>query len=791
MEKVTLRRLLISALFLAISLISWAAAGTLAWLSYDVTMRLPDKEALRDLGDLARSTTIYDATDRPVFTIFKEQRIEIPLEEMSPDLLKAVLAVEDQRFYDHGGIDLIRVAAALLNNVREGRRAEGGSTITQQLARQSFLTRDKTLRRKLKEVVLAAHLERAYDKKDILAIYLNKVYFGDGLYGVEAAALGFLGKSASELGVAEAALIAGIIQSPSVYAPTINLDRAIARRNVALQAMLHSGAISRAQYDEAKASKVALSNTLQRDESFGLYFKEHVRQALVQQFGWARVYEGGLKVYTTLDSELQEAAEKIFENGLAEIERLRSYAYPTRAEIVKAAATATPGEGAPGEYLQGALIAIDPATGHVPVMIGGRDFSRSHFNRAVQARRQPGSAFKPFVFAAALEAGYSPASVISNLHDPVLTLEGEWVPEDEHSGASSMTMRTALRISSNRAAVQLLRQVGIPTAVSFAEKLAVGTPPSVPSLALGSGEVTLDALTMAFGAFANGGFVRKPVLIRRVEDGAGEVLYEAEDRPERAVSEATAFLLSNMLADVVNAGTAHRARREGFMLPAAGKTGTTNDYLDAWFVGFTPSLVTGVWVGFDQPRTIIKDGYAGELAVPIWARFMKAATRGAKSEWLERPKNVIGVNICRLSGRPPNDGCDSVPVVGRDGEITNRSQIYTEYFVRGTQPTGICPLHPAPSTLDRIAGAFGVEIRRSIDPAELGTSSDAPPPPSSPATAATTGTREPPRPAETKADGGEQQKKRGFWGRLFGRGGDKKDEKPKDPPKKPGTNRDQ
>jgi membrane carboxypeptidase/penicillin-binding protein len=600
---------------------------------------------------------------------------------------------------------------------------------------------------------------------------------------VEAAARGFLGKPARELDVPEAALIAGIIQSPSVYAPTINLDRALARRNTVLLAMLHSGAIAREEYDEAKASKVTLENALQRDESFGLYFKEQVRQALVQQFGWARVYQGGLKVYTTLDSELQEAAEKQFEAGLAEIERQRSYEYPSRAEVLEAEAS---GEAGRGEYLQGALIAIDPGTGYVPVMIGGRDFARSHFNRAVQARRQPGSAFKPFVFAAALESGYSPASVISNLHDPILTQEGDWVPEDEHSSASSMTLRTALRISSNRAAVQLLRQVGIPRAVTYAEKLAVGTPPSVPSLALGSGEVTLDALTAAFGAFANGGFVRKPILIRRVEDSDGEILHEAEDAAERAISEETAFLMANMLADVVNAGTGHRARREGFTLPAAGKTGTTNDYVDAWFVGFTPSLVAGVWVGFDQPRTIVKGGYGGDLAVPIWARVMKAATRGAKPEWIPRPKNVVGVNICRLSGRPPNEGCSNVAVETSDGAIEMRSLVYTEYFVRGSQPGGICPLHPAPSPMERIAGALGVEIRRTVDAAELGTPTAVPSAPAAPGPAATAGTRDAAATAEKateKAEGGEQ-KKRGFWSRLFGRGGDKKDENRKDENKK-------
>jgi penicillin-binding protein 1A len=776
------RRWVFASAFLLIALLSWAAAGALAWFSYDVTMRLPGQQALTGIGDMAQRTTIFDVDDRAVFTVFKEQRIEIPIEQMSQTLLKAVVAIEDQRFYDHGGVDVIRVVAALMNNLREGRRAEGGSTITQQLARQSFLTRDKTVRRKMKEVVLASRIEQTYSKERILELYLNKVYFGDGLYGVEAASRGFFAKSASDLTLPEAALLAGVIQSPSAYAPTINLERALARRNVVLQAMLGAGAITRPQYEQARATKVALKNGLQIEETFGLYFKEHVRRELVEKFGWQRVYQGGLRVYTTLDSTLQQTAETLMEEGLSEIEKLRTFEHTPRVQLVKASV----GESAKPDYLQGALIAIDPRTGHVPVMIGGRDFPQSPFNRAVQARRQPGSAFKPFVFAAALEAGYSPASLITNLDDPVLTQEGEWVPEDEHSSARSMTLRSALRMSSNRAAVQLLRQVGIPNAVSYAQKLEVGTPPSVPSLALGAGVVTLESLTSAYAAFANGGFVRDPVLIRRVEDADGNVLFETEDKPRRAVSEATAFLMSTMLADVISAGTGYRARREGFMLPAAGKTGTTNDFVDAWFVGYTPSLVTGVWVGFDQPRTIVPNGYAGDLAVPVWARFMRAATRGTKPEWLSRPKDVVAMNVCRLSGKLPNEGCDSVPVETTDGSVDTRSLVYTDYFTRGTQPTGVCPLHPERTFMDRLAGIFGggEGDEKPVDASEVGLPTGALPAPASSAGAPAKAEPAEARREETVKEE-EPKKKRGFWSRLFGRGKDDDKKKKEEPPKKP------
>ena len=676
-------------------------AGWLAWFSYDITAGLPNREAIRGLGDMAQSTTIFDASDRPVFTIFKEQRIEVPLDKVSRNLIAAVVSVEDQRFFDHSGVDAIRVGAAVLRNVQAGRRAEGGSTITQQLARQSFLSRDKTYRRKLKEVILATYIESLYSKQEILELYLNKVYLGDGLYGVEAAARGYFGKSASQLAVDESALLAGLIQSPSSYAPTVNLDRAVNRRNVVLQTMVSSGAIDQASADRAKKAPVNLANALEIKETFGLYFKEQVRRELVDRFGWQRVYQGGLRVHTTMNAEMQQAAESILAEGLEDIEKRRGYKYPARGRAVKAVEGVTP------DYLQGAMVAMDPATGQVLAMVGGRNFAESGFNRAVQAKRQSGSAFKPFVYAAALEQGYSPASVITGLNEPIPTLQGDWLPEDEHSDADSMTLRAALRTSSNRAAVQLLTSVGIPEAVGYAQKLNVGTPPSVPSLALGASDVTLASLTAAYGAFANHGTVRKPILIRRVEDNEGTVLYSDEGASQQAVSDATAYLMASMLSDVINAGTAYRARQMGFTLPAAGKTGTTNDYVDAWFVGFTPKIVTGVWVGFDQPKKIIDNGYAGDLAVPIWAAFMKKATKGAKPEWFERPANVVGVNVCRVSGKLPSQGCESVIVPASTGQLEKRSMVYTDFFVKGTQPTDMCPLHQSPSFIDRLAGIFG------------------------------------------------------------------------------------
>jgi 1A family penicillin-binding protein len=763
------RPVLLTCLIVALAVVSFFAAGVAAWFSFDITAGLPKRDAIGGLGDMAQATTLFDAHDRHAFTIFKEQRIELPLAKMSPNLIKAVISVEDQRFYDHSGVDAIRVAGAVLRNLEAGRRAEGGSTITQQLARQSFLSRDKTYRRKLKEIILASYIEGEYQKNDILEMYLNKVYLGDGLYGVEAAARGYLGKSASDLTLDEGALLAGLIQSPSAYAPTGNLDRALARRAVVLQTMVSSGMIDAKTAAQARTAPVKLVNGLEVSESSGLYFKETVRRELVEKFGWPRVSQGGLKVYTTIDMDLQRAAETLVEKNLQEIERRKSFPHPPRAKVARVK------EGEAPDYLQGALIALEPRTGYVRALVGGRDFNESRFNRAIQAKRQAGSAFKPFVFAAALESGQSPASVISRLNDPILTPQGDWVPDDEHSEADSMTLRTALRTSSNRAAVQLLNTVGISKAVDYAQKLNVGTPPSVPSLALGAGEVTLSSLTAAYGAFANGGIVRRPVLIRRVEDSDGNVLFDDPGKSDRAVSEATAFLMASMLQDVINAGTAYRARQGGFMLPAAGKTGTTNDYNDAWFVGFTPKLVTGVWIGFDQPKTIIRNGYAGEIAVPLWGSFMKVATKEDKPEWFARPASVTSANVCRISGKLPNGGCDHVEVINRDGMVETRSMIYTEYFVKGTQPTTVCPLHEPRSFMDAIAGVFG----KDSGPPPMPVGATGLPVPSTPERPSSSAPAAQPAPATTAARPGEESaapKKRGFWSRIFGGGGDKSEE---------------
>ena len=516
---------------------------------------------------------------------------------------------------------------------------------------------------------------------------MNKVYFGDGLHGVEAASRGFFGKHASELSIPEAALLAGLVKSPSSYAPTVSLPRATARRNVVLSAMLESGAIDRATWQSARATKVALHDTLRETEPHGLYFKEQLRQELVDRFGWQRVYEGGLRVYSTIDMPEQIAAEAVVDESLKALEDRR------RASAAKRPASRASVQ--PSEPLQAALVALDPKTGHVRAMVGGRDFNESRFNRAVQAHRQPGSAFKPFVYATALENGYAPATVIDHLNDPIATLQGAWTPEDEHSTSDSMSLRAGLRMSSNRAAVRLLQEVGIPRTVQYAKNMGVGEVPSVPSLALGSGEVTLQSMTAAYAAFANHGLVPAAVDDSTRRGSAdGNVLYEAKESSSARLSDTTAFLMSSMLADVVNAGTALPAR--GVLASRFQPLARRHDRTISTMHGSSAtrqSIVTGVWVGFDQPRTILPNGFAADIAVPIWAKFMKAATNGDKPEWFTPPAGITTATVCRLSGKLATEGARASTSSTITASLERRSMVYTEYFDRGTEPTTYCELH--------------------------------------------------------------------------------------------------
>jgi 1A family penicillin-binding protein len=653
-----------------VAIVALAFLAVYGWFVIGLAADIPNKKELAAFSNMASANILYDAADRELSTIAKEHRIEVPLAEISPNLIKAVIAIEDRRFYDHDGFDLIRIAGAALAVVREGDAVQGASTITQQLARQS-VGREKTLHRKLRELLFAAQLEHHFTKDEILELYLNKVYFGDGLYGAEAASRGYFGKKASELSLGEAALLAGLLKAPSSYDPSVAPQKAEARQTVVLKAMLESKAITKQEYDTAFNTQIGIYDGLRADEAYGRYFKEEVRRQLVDRFGAERVDEGGLQVYTTLDAAMQRAADAAVEAGLADVEK----SLPKK----RAAKGASP---APGEPLQAALIAIDPATGHVRAMVGGRNFRKSAYNRALHAKRQPGSAFKPFVYSAAVEAGYGPDDLIEGLGDEQMEYSNAaYTPEDDHLYEEAVTLREGLRMSSNRAAVRLIADVGVKRTVTSAKNFGFEDLPVVPSIALGSGEVTLSEITAAYGAFAHNGMVFKPILIRKVADQDGQVLYEAKQEARQAIRPVTAYLMADMLRGVIDYGTGYGVRQAGFKLPAAGKTGTTNDYKDAWFIGFTPSIVTGVWVGYDQPQTIRRNGYAAELAVPLWTRFMKDATRGMKPSWIERPRGAR--RDARFNPRPPS----ALP-----GDVESVSAVLEARDIRGDEvPQGNQP----------------------------------------------------------------------------------------------------
>jgi 1A family penicillin-binding protein len=590
------------------------------------------------------STLIFDANDEVVSAVFQEHRLPVRLESVSPHLVNAVLVVEDRRFHEHRGIDWRRVVKAAVENTRAGEIVQGGSTVTQQLVRATLLKTEKSYRRKFIEAVLARRLEERHSKHEILEAYLNRVYFGDGHYGVQAASMGYFGKPASNLEPVEAAMLAALIKGPSLYAPTKAPARARARRDLVLAQMLAEGVLNPNDYEKACAVPIdAIVTTKGASRAADLsyapgaeYFRDAVTRELVERFGVEATFAGGLRVYTTLDQGLQRAAE--------EVSRLPRVRAPD------------------GRPLQAALVAIDPATGFVKAMVGGRDFRESPFNRAIDARRQPGSTFKPFIFARALEMGLSPSSRLDNLDVPILTTEGPWLPHDHHD-TSTLRLRDALVQSSNRAAAHLLQQVGVYSTLNLVERFGIRSAlPAVPSLALGTGEVSLFELTSAYGVFANHGVWREPTTIRRVEDRHGRVLYRAAGVERRVISEATAYQMTSMMADVLNRGTATAARLNGFKLQAAGKTGTSDGYTDAWFVGYTPHLVAGVWFGFDHPRMIMNRGFAGLVAVPPWARFMIAATRHDQNDWFEMPGTLTKVRLCKISGLLATDRCH-LPVI--------------------------------------------------------------------------------------------------------------------------------
>ncbi len=631
-----------------------------------------------------QTSKVFAADGRFIAELGVERRTLIRLEEIPKHVRDAFVLTEDRRFYSHAGIDYYRIVGALARNLKAGRYAQGFSTITMQLARNVFpdrISREKTIFRKVKEARVARAIEQRYSKNKILELYLNQIYLGNGAYGVESASQRYFGKSVRNLSVAEAAVLAGLPKAPERYNPRRFADRAIQRRNTVLELMRRDHVISDPDASLAKAFPMQLA---QRTESGDVapYFVEYVRQQLEGHFG-KRLYDEGLQVYTSLDIDLQGAAERALENQIKAIEAGRHGAYKHLTYEAYVARSAEGGEAgaANSPYLQGAFIAIDPRSGAVRAMVGGRDFDDSKFNRAVQALRQPGSTFKPLVYASAIHAGFTPAQIVDDSPISVDQMSGEaWTPQNyDMKFMGQMPMRKALYMSRNLAAIRTGMQVGTGQVISMARKFGLSTPiPPYPSIFIGSADVYPIEMVGAYSVFANLGLRTTPNAITKVQNAQGKLVWQPPSTREAVLSPEESWLMVSMMKDVVVRGTASKnVWGAGFHVPAGGKTGTTNDGADVWFIGYTADLVAGVWMGFDRPTKIKANAQGGELAAPAWTAFMTEVYRRKPEppDW-PRPDGVVTRQIDALTGGLVTNACPS--------------NTLTEYFVQGTEPTRSC-----------------------------------------------------------------------------------------------------
>lgn len=632
---------------------------------------------------------IYAADGRLLTSLGTERRTVVRLAELPPALPAAFVAVEDKRFFEHHGIDYRRFLGAVRANLVERRFAEGFSTITMQLARNVWdekLPSTKSIVRKVREARVALEIERTYSKEKILELYLNQIFLGGSLYGVEAAAQNYFGKPAAQLNPAEAALLAGITRYPNYYDPRRHPDRALRRRNVALNLMREEGYLSPEETERWKAYPIEIRSRQDWGE-VAPYFVEWVRQQVYARFGPA-TFERGYRVFTTLNLDMQRAAERALEEQLRAIENetYGLYKHPTYQQYLDAGDP--PGDHVMTPYLQGALVTLDATTGHVLAMVGGRDFQDSKYNRAVQTRRQAGSTFKPFVYAAAIRAGIPLSHIIDDA--PVSRMQpGDsmpWEPQNyEGDFRGPMTLRRGLMLSRNLVAVRLGIELGVQAVRGEALRFGISTPvPPYESMFIGSASVIPLEMVSAYTAFATLGVRAAPIGVLRVEDSDGEIVWEPQVRLDRVMEPEPAWLLTNALTDVVNRGTAYTAVRAagGFRLPAGGKTGTTNDGTDVWFIGFTPEMVTGVWIGLDQPQKIKARAAGGLLAAPAWVAYMTDVyeRRPAPPDW-RRPEGLVMREIDNTTGYRFTPFC---PSQARD----------FEWFLPGTEPQEFCPIHP-------------------------------------------------------------------------------------------------
>ncbi len=657
-EKMTLSKLILTRIkkslmfrkvFTGILILSIAAFfGGLGYIIY-LILNAPSVETLKDYRPNT-ITRLYADKNEIIETFFMEDRRIISVQDVPQVVINAFVASEDARFFQHKGLDLFSITRAFLKNLVAREIVQGGSTITQQVAKSIYLSPERTIIRKIREAILAYKIDQYMNKWEILELYLNHIYLGHGAYGIEAAAQVYFGKTTKDLTLPEAAMLAGLPKAPSKYSPYGSMERAKQRQDYVLIRMVEDGYITDTDRNRALKAPIKLIAVTPK-EKVAPYFTENVRRYVIEKYGSDALYKEGLEIYTTLNVDMQKAATAAVERGLQEIE--------ARVKYEKGA-------------LQGALLCMDAKTGEIKAMVGGRDYKKSEFNRATQAKRRPGSAFKPFIYTAAFDKGLTPASIIVDEPIEYEYKKRTWEPQNfDRKFNGPTTLRTALVYSRNVVTIRLLEEIGLGYAMDYAGNMGVSSPLTRDlTLALGTSTLTLQEMVRGFGVLANQGKRMEPFFIKKIIDRTGHVLEENIPKEEQVIDPRIAYLTTNVLKDVVQEGTGERVKVIG--RPVAGKTGTTDDFRDAWFVGYNPSLVTGVWVGFDDETPMAHNETGGRVAAPIWLYFMEQALAGQPVEYFAVPDGVAFVRID--------------PKTGLLAGFNQREAIF-ECFIEGTAPT--------------------------------------------------------------------------------------------------------
>ena len=616
---------------------------------------------MKKVGEMPERNTVYDVDGKIYSRLAGANRLKVSLSEVSPFFITAVLAREDARFYEHGGIDWKGILRALVHDLLSGLAREGASSITQQLARNSLPLGGRTMSRKLLEAMVALRIERQFTKQQILELYVNRIYFGTGCYGVETASQAYFGKTASKLNLAEAALLAGLIRSPNRFSPLKNPEGAAAQRDAVLDRMVALKKITVAQAEDAKKAKVA-THPKRMPQIQENYAMDAVQRALSLILTQDQIDNGGLSIYTSLDPAVQNAAQQALDTQLTKIEHQSNFHHPLKANYQP---PATPGEGDSSmPYLEGAIVVIDNGSGGIRGLVGGRDYSQSKFNRALApANRQIGSAFKPFVYTLAFNHGLLPGAAISDgpIQPGEIEGAGNWSPANsDGTYGGIMPCSYGLIHSRNTMSVRVGQFAGIDGVQKVANTLGLAqNVPHGPAIYIGSFETDLKDLTAAYSVFPNAGVRKQAYIIERIDDQQHTPIYRAAHITASGLDPSAAWMTSQLMEEVLTSGTAASARSLGFALPAAGKTGTTNDYKDAWFLGYTSTLTCGVWVGFDQPTTIIPHGYGAALALPVWVQVMNKAAQHYPPEELRPTMPIQRAMVCSISNQLATTGCQA------------------------------------------------------------------------------------------------------------------------------------